>query len=107
MKRPSLKSDARHRHRSFEERADLAFAQKRGLCYGSLLRWRSRQHPGGKVLVRPGAGSDPGFVPVKIESEVLSGDYVLSLAGGCSLKIPWQFDAQSLRRLLAVLGEAR
>ena len=51
--------------------------------------------------------SDPGFVPVKIQSEELSGDYVLSWARGRSLKIPWQFDAQSLRRLLAVLEEAR
>ena len=57
--------------------------------------------------MRPETESDPGFVPVKIQSEVLSGDYVLSWAGGHSLKIPWQFDAQSLRRLLAVLEEAR
>ena len=51
--------------------------------------------------------SDPGFVPVKFQSEELSGDYVLSWAGGRSLQIPLQFATDSLRRLLAVLEEAR
>jgi len=119
VKRQSSGSGAARRHRSLEEKAEilsehrrsglslLAFARKRGLCYASLVRWRSRQHPGGSALVRSGIGSDPGFVPVRIESEVGSGDYVLSWEEGRSLKIPRQFDAQSLRRLLGVLEEAR
>ena len=118
MKRQPSQSGAARRRRSFEEKADilrqhrrsglslLAFARKRELCYASLLRWRSQQLPVAKVLVRPETGSDPGFVPVRIESEVLSGDYVLSWAGGCSLKIPRQFDPDCLRRLLSLL-EAR
>ena len=119
MKRQPSQTRTAQRHRSLEEKTGilrahvrsglslLAFARRRGLCYASLLRWRTRQHAGANVLVSPDTGGDPRFVPVKIEGEVLSGDYVLSWAGGRSLKIPWQFDAQSLRRLLAVLEEAR
>jgi hypothetical protein len=40
---------------------------------------------------------------VKIESEEWSGDYVLSWPAGRSLKIPAQFEADSLQRLLTVL----
>ena len=119
MKRLSTKSDASQRHRTGKEKAEilkeyqgsglslLAFARKRRLCYASLLRWRGRQRQGASVLVAPDAEGNPRFVPVKIESEGMSGDYVLSWAGGRSLKIPWQFDAPSLRRLLGVLEEAR
>lgn len=119
MKRQSSKSDTHQRHRSPKEKVRilrahgrsglslLAFARKRDLCYASLLRWRARQHLGTKVLALPDTQADPRFVPVKIESEVLSGEYVLSWAGGRSLKIPLQFETDSLRRLLAVLEEAR
>ena len=119
MKRRLSKSDAPQRQRPLQEKAEilrehgrsglslLAFSRKHGLCYASLVRWRSRQGKGGKVLVLPGPEGDPRFVPVKIESEVLSGDYVLSLAGGRSLKIPLQFETDSLRRLLTVLEGAR
>jgi hypothetical protein len=48
-------------------------------------------------------GADPGFVAVKIQSEEASGDYVLSWPGGRFLKIPQQFQTDSLRRLLSVL----
>jgi hypothetical protein len=44
---------------------------------------------------------------VKIEGEVLGGDYVLSWATGRFLKIPRQFDTDSLRRLLSVLEALR
>ena len=83
----------------------LGFARKEGLCYASLLRWRSRQRKGANVLVSSDLGADPRFVPVKIESERLSGDYVLSWPAGRSLKIPRQFETDSLRRLLTVLEE--
>jgi hypothetical protein len=85
----------------------LGFARKEGLCYASLLRWRSRQRKGTSVLVSSDLGADPRFVPVKIESEGLSGDYVLSWPAGRSLKIPRQFETDSLRRLLSVLEAVR
>lgn len=85
----------------------LSFARKHELCYASLLRWRARQGKGAKVLLTPDTPADPRFVPVKIESEVLSDEYVLSWAGGRSLKIPLQFETDSLRRLLAVLEGVR
>jgi hypothetical protein len=44
---------------------------------------------------------------VKIESEELSGDYVLSWPDGRSLKIPARFEADSLQRLLTVLEAVR
>jgi len=55
----------------------------------------------------PHTEADPRFVPVKIEGEVLGGDYVLSWATGRSLNIPRQFDTDSLRRLLSVLEALR
>ena len=85
----------------------LAFAEKHGLCYSSLLRWRCRQGNGADVSVPPDTEADPRFVPVKIEGEVLGGDYVLSWATGRSLKIPRQFETDSLRRLLSVLEALR
>jgi hypothetical protein len=81
----------------------LAFARKHGLCYSSLLRWRCRQGNGANILVPPDTEADPRFVAVKIEGEVLGGDYVLSWAAGRSLKIPQHFETDSLRRLLSVL----
>ena len=55
----------------------------------------------------PDTEADPRFVPVKMESEVLSGEYVLSWPAGPSLKIPPQFKSDSLRRLLDVLEAVR
>ena len=55
------------------------------------------------VLVPSDLGADPRFVPVKIESQELNGDYVLSWPAGRSLKIPQHFETDSLRRLLTVL----
>ena len=119
VKRPSSIIRTARRHRTDQEIAGifkdhrrsglslLAFARKEGLCYASLLRWRSRPRQRAKVLVSCDRGADPGFVPVKIESEGLSGDYVLSWAGGRFLKIPRQFEADSLRRLLTVLEGGR
>ena len=69
--------------------------------------YEARQRQGASVLVPPDAEANPRFVPVKIESEGMSGDYVLSWAGGRSLKIPLQFETDSLRRLLTVLEGVR
>jgi transposase-like protein len=119
VKRPSSQSRTTRRHFTPKEKAEifrehrrsglslLAFARKHGLCYASLLRWRCRQRQGANVLVSPDTGADPRFVPVKIESEGLSVDYILSWTGGRSLKIPLQFEPESLRRLLSVLEGGR
>jgi transposase-like protein len=85
----------------------LSFAEKHGLCYSSLLRWKWGQGQGANVEGPPDTEADPRFVPVKIEGEVLGGDYVLSWDGGRSLKIPRQFETDSLRRLLTVLEGLR
>lgn len=119
MKRKSYQFRTTRRHLTPKEKAEilrehrrsglslLAFAGKHGLCYASLLRWRCRQGHGANVLAPPDAETDPRFVPVKIEAEVLGGEYVLSWDGGRSLKIPRQFETDSLRRLLAVLEGVR
>jgi transposase-like protein len=85
----------------------LAFAQKHGLCYSSLLRWSCRQGNGAGVAVAPDTQADPRFVAVKLEGEALGGEYVLSWAAGRSLKIPRQFETDALRRLLTVLEGLR
>jgi hypothetical protein len=119
VKRPSSIIRTARRHRTDKEIAGilrdhrrsglplLAFARKEGLCYASLLRWRARQPKGATPLASGDLGADPGFVPVKIQSEGLSGDYVLSWPAGRSLKIPQQFETDSLRRLLSVLEALR
>ena len=66
--------------------------------------------PAGQRSPRSGGADpevDPGFVPVRIESEEPSGDYLLSWPSGRALKIPRRFDRDSLRRLLSVLEGAR
>ncbi len=119
MKRPSSQSRTSRRHLTPKEKAEilrehrrsglslLAFAGKHGLCYASLLRWRCRQGNGADVAVPADPEADPRFVSVKIQGEVLGGDYVLSWASGRSLKIPPQFETDSLRRLLTVLEGLR
>ena len=119
MKRQSSQFRTTRRHLTPKEKAEilrehrrsrlslLAFAGKHGLCYTSLLRWRCRQGEGVDVRVPPDTEADPRFVPVKIEGEVLGGEYVLSWPTGRSLKIPRQFETDSLRRLLAVLEGLR
>ncbi len=119
VKRLSSINPTARRHRTHKEIAGilrdhrrsglslLAFARKEGLCYASLMRWRSRHHEGTSVRASSNLGADPRFVPVQIESEGLSGDYVLSWPAGRSLKIPPHFDTDALRRLLSVLEAVR
>lgn len=119
MKRPSSQSRPTQRYRTPKEKAEilrehqrsglslLAFAEKYGLCYSSLLRWRCRPGNGAHVLAPPDTTADPRFVRVKLAGEVLGGEYVLSWTGGRSLRIPQQFETDSLRRLLSVLEEVR
>jgi hypothetical protein len=119
VKRRSSQIRPTGRHRRPEEIAEilrahrrsglslLAFARKHGLCYASLLRWRGRQPNVVSVLAPPKTEADPRFVPVKLEDEVLGGDYVLSWPGGVSLRVPQQFEPDSLRRLLMMLEGMR
>ena len=119
MKRQSSQTRPTRRHLTLKEKAEilrehrrsglslLAFAEKHGLCYTSLLRWNCRQGNGANMEGPPDTEAGPQFVPVKIEGEVPGGDYVLSWAGGRSLKIPRQFETDSLRRLLTVLEGVR
>ena len=119
VKRQSSQTRPTRRHLTSQEKAEilkehrrsglslLAFAEKHGLCYTSLLRWRCRQGNGADLPVPPHTEADLRFVPVKIEGEVLGGDYVLSWATGRFLKIPRQFDTDSLRRLLSMLEALR
>ena len=115
MKQRTSKSAGLRRHRTPKEKARilkehersglslLAFARTHGLCYASLRRWRSRPRPRTRVPAPPVPQADPRFVAVAVESEISGGDYVLSLAGGRSLRIPLRFEPDSLRRLLSVL----
>ena len=120
VKRQSPQTRPTRRHLTRKEKAEilkehrrsglslLAFAEKHGLCYSSLLRWRCRLGDGANVgSVPPDTEADPRFVPVRIEGEVLGEEYVLSWACGRSLKIPRQFETDSLRRLLSVLEALR
>ena len=119
MKRQSSQTRPTRRHLTAKEKAEilkehrrsglslLAFAEKHGLCYTSLLRWRCRHGNGANFPVPGDTEADPRFVPVKIESDVLGGDCVLSWATGRFLKIPRQFETDSLRRLLRVLEGVR
>jgi hypothetical protein len=119
VKRPSIKSRTTRRHHTPQEKAEilkdhrrsglsvLAFARRRGLCYASLLRWRSQPRQGANAAVCSDPEADPGFVPVKIEGEGLSVGYVLSWPCGRTLQIPLRFETDSLRRLLAVMEDLR
>ena len=119
VKRQSSQTQPIRRRRSPKEKAEvlqahrrsglslLAFARKEGFCYTSLLRWRSRRSKGAQPPVACALEPDPGFVPVKIQSEVVSGEYVLSWPSGRSLKIPQHFERDSLHRLLGLLEEKR
>jgi hypothetical protein len=112
VKRNSFESDGHGRHRTPKEKARilrehgrsglslLAFARQHGLCYASLLRWRARPLP---RATRAQTQADPRFVRVKIEGDGLAGDFIVSWPGGRTLKVPPQFEPESLRRLLSVL----
>jgi hypothetical protein len=114
VKRESFERGGHGRRRTGEEKARillehrrsgvslLAFARHHGLCYASLLRWRARQSTG---VTLADTQADPRFVRVRIEGDAMGGDYVVSWPGGRSLKIPAQFEPESLRRLLGVLEE--
>ena len=119
MKRQSSQTPVTQRHRTPNEKARilktqrrsglslLAFAGKHGLCYSSLLRWRSRQDSRAQVETPAEPQADPRFVAVRLEGETPDQEYVLSWPSGRALKIPRQFQRDSLLRLLSVLEEGR
>jgi hypothetical protein len=99
-----------------------AFCAARGVAVASLRWWkwklgvedageprsRRRPHPAVAPAVRQ------AFVPVRIVERGApsgasspGGAFDLSLPGGVRLRVPRDFEAESLARLLAVLGERR
>ena len=119
VKRQSSQTRPTQRHLTPKEKAEilkahrrsglsvLAFAEKHGLCYSTLLRWRGRQDNPANVVTPAEPPTDPRFVPVRLEGEAPGGEYVLSWPCGRSLKIPHQFERDSLLRLLSVLEGVR
>jgi len=119
VKRQSSQIQPTQRHRTLKEKAAilkahrrsglslLAFAGKHGLCYSSLLRWRCRQDNQANAETPAGPRAGPRFLPVQLEGEAPAEEYVLSWPSGRSLKIPRQFQRDSLLRLLSVLDGAR
>jgi len=114
MKRNPLHGAALGRHRTPDEIATilqeqersglslLAFAQKRQLCYATLLRWRRGRRQSPRSVARPPTAG-PQFIPIQIEAGSSPSEYVLSWPQGRSLRIPPRFDPQALRQLLEVL----
>jgi hypothetical protein len=90
----------------------LAFARKQGLCYASLRRWHARHGAPAARAVTTEASSGPGrpeggypaFVPVELDAETPTRDFILEWSSGRSLRIPAGFNPEHLRRLLDVLG---
>ncbi len=90
----------------------LAFARKQGLCYASLRRWRALHGAltARAVTTEASSGSgrpeleDPAFVPVELDAETPTRDFILEWSSGRSLRIPAGFNPDQLRRLLDVLG---
>jgi transposase-like protein len=109
------KSSQRRRHLTAKEKRKiltahersglsmLGFARRHRLCYTSLRRWRSSLNSKTPLSTSAAPNPDPHFVPVTLEGEPLESSYVLTWPGGRTLKIPWQFELESLRRLLSVL----
>jgi hypothetical protein len=99
-----------------------AFCEARGVAVASLRWWKWRlgvegageaRRPQGR-LSQPGPVSGPAFVPVRIVergepcgASSPGGAFELSLPGGVRLRVPGDFEAESLARLLVVLGERR
>ncbi len=93
-----------------------AFCRGRGVAVASFRWWKwklglpGRPPAEGRVQDRP-AGALPAFVPVRIvEPEVRRGGspgdgFELELPGGRVLRVPVDFEAESLARLLAVIEE--
>ena len=116
MKRKSVQSGQRRRHLTSQEKEEifrahkssglslLSFVRREGLCYSSLRRWKRQLGIGTPGSVRgAGTSESPTFIPVEMESDAPSGDYVLTWPGGVALRIPRRFEVDGLRRLLAVL----
>ncbi len=92
-----------------------AFCRGRGMAVASFRWWKwklglpGRPPAEGRVQDRP-AGALPAFVPVRIVErsprpgrEPAGGAFELDLPGGWCLRVPADFEAESLARLLAVV----
>ncbi len=94
-----------------------AFCRGRGVAVASFRWWKwklglpGRLPAEGRVQDRP-AGALPAFVPVRIVErsprpgpDPTGGGFAIELPGGLVLRVPADFEAESLARLLAVVEE--
>lgn len=98
-----------------------AFCAARGVAVSSFRWWKWKLGaeragaPQSRRPKRPAAPkAGPAFIPVRVvergdgfEPAACGGSFELWLAGGVRLRVPRDFEAESLARLLAVLGGQR
>jgi hypothetical protein len=93
-----------------EERAESgqtlrAFAEAKGVVASTLAWWGSeikRRNARRAVLDRSESGAIP-LVPVTIQESRVETVYEVALPGGAAVRVPADFDDDSLRRLVTVL----
>lgn len=84
------------------------FAGARGVVastlawWGSEIRRREARRAGRAVPARPKPKSIP-FVPVTVAESPMDPVFEVALPGGAAVRVPTDFDADSLRRLITVL----
>jgi hypothetical protein len=72
--------------------------------WGSEIKRREARRAGQAVPARPKPKAIP-FVPVTIAEGNVNSVFEVALPGGAAVRVPCAFDADSLRRLVAVLEE--
>ena len=78
-----------------------AYAAKAGLNPGTLQFWK---YTLGKEARRSSA-KEAGFPLIEVRSSAARDDrFEVELSGGLRVRVPGAFDADALRRLIAVLG---
>jgi transposase len=89
------------------------FAERAGLNAGTLAYWawrlnreRAAARAPKRVRRARATAKDTGFVELIVD-ERGSGEFLLEFGDGRRLRIPMQFDADALQRVLAILHEAR
>jgi hypothetical protein len=102
------------------ERSGLSvaeFARRRGISAGSLGWWRhvarrrSAEPRGAKARATRGRAERDRFVEVRVAPargeiavDAMRGLFEVVVPGGCVVRVPAHFEADALRRVLAVLG---